>query len=406
MLDLKALKKLMKGIWGCWDRLPFYVEENLVTDWFVCNLLRESVPKLLFENIKRRVYFIYAGHFLYYSNKITIEDNRLLWIIYSKNIGDCLMRLSAIKLLNKNGYQVDLLAIPVITELFLPGQSFVNVFRLGVDEEYIKDILYDKVIVDGIQTRPLRVKNNVQPRTSFVTEYDFFHYARNDYNIVLFSWYRMQSLLQLKVENSPVLGLQVDLAEASKNLQHIDLPKNYIAFVMGGRETSRIYSHWAEVIRGVHFLFPEQVFVLLGSENGLSFAKLIESEFPVINLVAKLSLQETMSVIQTATLITCADGGLLHIANALNIPSVGLFATVRPEHRYTYNDNYVALYDEHLVSNIEAGSVINAIKKCWLTVNILDSNLEVNFCINIFSLIILHELLLVNRVIMNDGSFV
>lgn len=363
MLDLKALKKLMKGIWGCWDRLPFYVEENLVTDWFVCNLLRESVPKLLFENIKRRVYFIYSGHFLYYSNKITIEDNRLLWIIYSKNIGDCLMRLSAIKLLNKNGYQVDLLAIPVITELFLPGKSFVNVFRLGVDEEYIKDILYDKVIVDGIQTRPLRVKNNVQPRTSFVTEYDFFHYARNDYNIVLFSWYRMQSLLQLKIENSPMLGLQVDLAEASKNLQHIDLPKNYIAFVMGGRETSRIYSHWAEVISGVHFLFPEQVFVLLGSENGLSFAKLIESEFPVINLVAKLSLQETMSVIQTATLITCADGGLLHIANALNIPSVGLFATVRPEHRYTYNDNYVALYDEHLVSNIEAGSVINAIKK-------------------------------------------
>ena len=49
MIDLKALKKLMKGIWGCWDRLPFYVEENLVTDWFVCNLLRESVPKLLFE---------------------------------------------------------------------------------------------------------------------------------------------------------------------------------------------------------------------------------------------------------------------------------------------------------------------------------------------------------------------
>ena len=94
MLDLRALKKLMKGIWGCWDRLPFYVEETLVTDWFVCNLLRESVPKLLFENIKRRLYFIYSGHFLYYSNKITTEDNRLLWIIYSKNIGDYFFKIN------------------------------------------------------------------------------------------------------------------------------------------------------------------------------------------------------------------------------------------------------------------------------------------------------------------------
>ena len=52
-------------------------------------------------------------------------------------------------------------------------------------------------------------------------------------------------------------------------------------------------------------------------------------------------------------LLLCADGGLLHVANAVGTPSVGLFAQEYADLRYVPADRFRALRSAEDVNTIE-----------------------------------------------------
>lgn len=81
-------------------------------------------------------------------------------------------------------------------------------------------------------------------------------------------------------------------------------------------------------------------------------AKEILKDFPnnpnIINLIGKTSLREMLAVISKATIVLSPDSGPVHMANALNIPVIGLYAHHNPKRVGPYNFlNYVvSVYDE------------------------------------------------------------
>ena len=87
--------------------------------------------------------------------------------------------------------------------------------------------------------------------------------------------------------------------------------------------------------------------VLLGSERDCEmanyFEEKIEGKIYFKNLVGKTDLFKACALIKSCDLFVGNDSGLLHIANALSIPSVGIFGPSSPEQVLSYMNKNIMI---------------------------------------------------------------
>jgi len=71
--------------------------------------------------------------------------------------------------------------------------------------------------------------------------------------------------------------------------------------------------------------------ILLGAAGDASIAEEIARQIPdAENLTGKTSLAEFMSVLASANIVICNDSGAMHVASALNVPTVTIFGSTEP----------------------------------------------------------------------------
>lgn len=347
--------------WGCWNRLPIPDQHSTITDtWLNKPDEQLSDAHLLKKTLQRLLFLWLKGQCRYWKTVIPATTKRILWLHISENIGDSLMRLAAVQLLAKH-CRVDLYVSPAATKLFHSGGYFDHVYQINVDELQVKQQQYDLIIIDALQTKPLKQKIAVAPHTLFVTLHELFHFCRDDYNLIYYVWWRMQYLLREfnSVDIAPKRVMEIP-APALIKVASFSIPGNSIAVAIGGCEAYRTYHSWVEVIGLILQHKPQQHFVLVGSANGSADAAAIEAAFPtaaITNLVAQCSLPESAAVIQRCKLLLCADGGLLHVAAAVGTKTISLFAEEYPYLRYVAEDDYVALRAENNVNQIAATEI-------------------------------------------------
>jgi len=112
---------------------------------------------------------------------------------------------------------------------------------------------------------------------------------------------------------------------------------------------------------------------LVGSENGVYDAsEILEKQSSVRSTVGRLSIQQVCVEISKAKVFIGADGGLWHIACAIPIPTVALFADCQifdeegnRVTRETQDMICEILYDEIQVSSIPSSRVIEAFDRLW-----------------------------------------
>ncbi len=350
---------------GIWNRLPFEREYPFTDSWF--RKKDEQLPdrQLFWESIRRLLLVYVLGENRRYYSRIPEEAKFILWLHMTDHLGDSLMRLSPVQLLT--GRTVDLLADDKATLLFEQGGWFRKVMRLSEEELPLDCLEYDCVILDALHTKPLLAKHRLLRQIPFVSQNDFFHYCRDDYNLTLCSWARMEYLLNQEIDDlagraklvmdshTPFSGLPAELG----------LCDDALGIVIGGREEYRIYRHWVQVVELLIGRRPDLQLVLLGSDNGEVLAREILNRFPgkkIINCINKFDLARTAAVIDKCILVLCADGGLLHIASAVATPTVCLFAQEYPAFRYTQEDRFRALRSKQDVNTIEPEFVVKEVE--------------------------------------------
>lgn len=104
----------------------------------------------------------------------------------------------------------------------------------------------------------------------------------------------------------------------------IKLPQNYIALVPSStRMTKEIPTDTIESIVENH---PEKNFILLGKGESIKkYSEILKDFKNVIDFSNKLSLEESSYVLFKSSGSICCDTGFLHMAYAMNIPTVGVF---------------------------------------------------------------------------------
>lgn len=312
-------------------------------------LKRHGTWHILRKFLSRWLPLAMAGQHRLYRRHIP-PASRVLWIHNGKpNFGDSLLELSGRRFLGfsaDRSTKVDLWTLPHLAELFQGDQFFDSVYS---DPGQIHFADYDFVLLTEFNHRSIRDKVRFARHLQWTSLFDYFWGP--DRNQALFS--------AAAVNDRFSLGLsQTDLvSQAGPVLPEgceVEPEPSRICFAIGGIDPKRSYSKWADVMICLDHLICSSVVgddqadfgrglkwqvALVGSDNGQAQAQKILSkryrQLQVVSHVAELSIKDTARVIQASRLFVGCDGGLLHVAHAVGVPSLSIFADESPELRLT-----------------------------------------------------------------------
>jgi hypothetical protein len=333
---------------------------------FIENRLHE-LPKWIFKYLKRRLFNLLVSRALGLApelSQIADEHHSILWINWAApSLGDSLMDLSARVLLNRR--ELVLLTHPKNKSLFENDHYFSSVFsdHRELISKYGKGY-FDLVICDSYSPKVLIKKAMVAPFVPYVGLYGYL----NGFEVhrTYFAFIRMMELLALNKIDDPIRpSISLDRRLVSQT------PEVDVCIAVGGEWCFRTYNRWGDV---VSWLTENGYSVsLVGSENGVYDAsEILEKQSSVRSTVGRLSIQQVCVEISKAKVFIGADGGLWHIACAIPIPTVALFADCQifdeegnRVTRETQDMICEILYDEIQVSSIPSSRVIEAFDRLW-----------------------------------------
>lgn len=297
------------------------------------------------------VYWVIGRVFGLVSERQAIADEQnILWINFSApSLGDSLMDLSARVLLADR--KLDLFTSKKNSKLYQHDRWFTDVF--DSTKEMTKK--YDLVICDSFAPKVLVKKLRVAPLTPMVSMYEFLNGF--DLNRTYFAFARMLDLLGKKPVDCRVKPYLTVCSDLQTNAD--------LCIAVGGEWSFRTYRKWHLVVEQ---LVHHNVRVhLIGGTNGISDHERLMRLFPSITSSVGNRLEEVSSEIANTPFFMGADGGLWHMACALDRATVALFADCEifdaDGHRVMRDTSEMvceALYDDDEVSNIKAEDVVEA----------------------------------------------
>jgi heptosyltransferase I len=164
------------------------------------------------------------------------------------------------------------------------------------------------------------------------------------------------------------LTWQLPIPEQAKQFANTTLPDSNKYLIISPC-SSMAYRNWSAENYAVISDFAQTEFklsvVLTGGpstiekEYGDKIEKL--SNFPVINLIGKTNLKQLCAILNKALVVIAPDSGPAHIATALNIPVIGLYATTNPRRAQPYLSSQYTInrYDEAILEKF--GKSVNEV---------------------------------------------
>lgn len=335
------------------EKIPAYVD-----DFFS----EVSVFKRFLRFFSRYVYAEFSLRNSRRVEKISERHKRILWIQWvDSNLGDSLMDLSSRVLLADK--RVDLLTKKYTASIYKDDDVFDRIFTNSIQ---CNPDDYDLLIIDSYRERSIKSFIGVLSHVPHVTL--FGYYNVNDFNRLYFSFFRINQLLShplgelyIKDAAKPLLPI----TSKDKALVEKFIPSGrFIAIAIGGVWKERTFHSWGAVIDRILVKNPAQKIILIGAKEAKDEADLICINYPgqVNSAVGRFTFNQTAQVIKKSTLLVCSDGGLLHAANAVKTPIVGLFYSFSPSIRLIESNKSVGLTDKASIDNIHVEEVVEKIE--------------------------------------------
>lgn len=290
-----------------------------------------GVRKLAWRQLRHALYFKLSGHEKRCFSKIPAHWKRGLWLYKGvPQIGDALMDLAPRSLLHDQGLSIDLLTDEHIAAMFDGDPWFEKVLSSG---EAINSQNYDFVIVPSHKRRSLHHKSDAFSPSPWISVHGF--YTGPEFHRGEFATQRLLDALGV------ALPADVFSQHSRQKLRPLGTPKKRtssvlkIAFAVGGVDALRSYTHWDTLAQHLSKLIDLEI-TLIGSENGLGFAKAFKESWHgcVNNAVHQTSLAECRQLINEQDVLVACDGGLMHLGVTTHVKLVSLFtSSVDPQWR-------------------------------------------------------------------------
>ena len=278
----------------------------------------------------------------------------LLWLYTWETIGDAIMDLAP-RLSLPGEVQVDLCIAAPLADLFRGDPRFRHIYTR------LDDCCgnYDFILLHVLTTKALRAVARRFPKTPFAS---MLGYAIGEqFDRVAFADARLRSLFGLPPASPPRPTLALGAAIPSNG------KRTEIAVALGFRDPRRRYTRWKQtldrIIDAWPVALPPPLFRLLGSAN--AEGDLVDFDDAWLaaygdNLVGRLGLRETATVLRDCDAFLGVDGGLMHIALAADKPGLALFAIIDPGLRVPPRSRLRTLYAGDRFEPLDSGRVAAA----------------------------------------------
>jgi hypothetical protein len=306
-------------------------------------------------HLKRSALMAVTGQRALLTESARPTPRRVLWYYDWKTVGDAVMDLSQRTLVDPS-IEIDLCMPHGPLELFEGDARLRRVHRA------LRDCRgpYDLVITQWITTAVIVAKLRYFPTTPWLSV--MCHERDEKFPRMALSFRRLAPLFGPGHPPAPVppsLGLAPRDAPAPDRLE--------VVVAVGGRDPRRTYGRWPEFVGALARAWarPGLRLVLMGcGADARAAADAIVRAHPACDIALQLdlpTLSAAARIIERSAAFVGADGGLMHIAAALDKPGVALFCEIRPEWRLHPRSRIVGLFDAVAIDRIAADAACAAL---------------------------------------------
>ncbi|HAA1524190.1 TPA_asm: CDP-glycerol--glycerophosphate glycerophosphotransferase [Campylobacter jejuni] len=259
---------------------------------------------------------------LYTTNQVTPYIAKIMGFknIYFtfRNIGDQIIMMRSLELLHQKTKQNFLIGT-TLPDLW-KEVKFIKVMNL----KEIKPHIYQKEQFDlmtsyGIKPIFLTQESFNKEKGKYIRTYGPSHIVANVCS-------------KLGLEGDIVVDLNFPLSEKEKTFGRF-VPENrkQIAIISGGLQRYKTYP-FEKLQEIVNSLKDKYDFIQIGTKRDLPLRG-------ALDLREKLTLREVASTLYNSDLFVGGIGGLMHMANSVDCPSVVLYSEAEPDYMVNYNNN-------------------------------------------------------------------
>lgn len=147
---------------------------------------------------------------------------------------------------------------------------------------------------------------------------------------------------------------------------HLDFViKPYVVFLHATSRNSKLWSesNWRILSDLVHQQLGVAIYLPWGSEAERQRALRLAAGLDFMHICPKLSLLQAASLLQNAQAVVGVDTGLLHLANAFNVPLIGIYTDTHPD--------LTGVIESDCAKNLGTASVIPTVDEVWNALNLL-----------------------------------
>lgn len=144
-------------------------------------------------------------------------------------------------------------------------------------------------------------------------------------------WRNRQLFAQIfdyQIEGAPDFGVRIP-PEVSDSLK---LPASYYVALHATSRDSKLWlmDNWLNLFKQIQKQDPIPILLTWGNETERQRAEKMAGALPFVQVCSKFNLLQATFLLQNAKAVVGVDTGLLHLANAVNVPLVGIYTDSDP----------------------------------------------------------------------------
>lgn len=299
--------------------------ENALAEEYAARPLGERMQALR-KAAGRELAMLLGGQAAHRVERVPPDVRSMLWVYTWTTVGDAIMDLAPRSLVPPS-ISIDLLIAPTLALLFAHDPRFRDVHTSAAS--FARRV--DFVLLDTYRTTSLRIKAAHLRRQPFAAMRG--HHAGERFDRVAFADRRVRQLFGLGGGAVVQPTLDLDAPPPQRDAAHC-----VIAVPLGARVERKRYAHWSELLCRIVGGWPKHVppprFRFLGvgpaarADLGAIDPRVVAEHGQV--LLDSGDLRKTALDLASSDVFLGVDGGLMHIAVAVGIPGVALFADIHP----------------------------------------------------------------------------
>jgi ADP-heptose:LPS heptosyltransferase len=280
---------------------------------------------------------------------VSSNKHKQALVFFSAGVGDAILLVPLVNDLKKNGYKVTgLFTSPYNCESIFENTRLLDAFEIKKNKLslIIFSILslrkFDAVFLNHFSFSKSHLILSTLFGKQIYTNYKEFTSAQSSNSIHFIepkanTHDALQNMLLFN-QQATLNDINFNLNYTSKQENKFNLPKDYIVIQASSANNAAPYKNWPfenwiTLFKQIQERFPTITLVLLGDHTETHLNNAINvKDFPnVITLIGKTSLNDVMSIINCSKFYFGLDSGLMHIAVALNKPTITIWGASNPK---------------------------------------------------------------------------